>query len=292
MKVLTNDQVESYNNDGYLIVENVLNGDDVRELGQVTDTFLEKSRNISEHNEDFDLESGHTYENPKLRRIKKPEKQHPVYAKTLSHPRILDVVEDLIGPNIRTLGGKLNMKAPGGGAQVEWHTDWAFYPHTNDDILEVGVPLDDMEIENGCLMAIPGSQKWEAISHHENGVFVGAVSEDAFNMEDAIPFILKAGSISVHHVRALHGSAPNMSDRSRRLLLIGYLAADAFPIASQGVASSPSDWKEWNSKILRGEPTDRPRLEKVPIVFPQPKPENAGSIFEIQERLKRSHYKK
>ena len=273
-----------------MIVEDVLSQDEIKELGSITDTFVEKSRNITEHNEDFDLEAGHSKENPKLRRIKKPEKQHYVYEKTLSHSGVLDVVEDLIGPNIRTLGGKLNMKAPGGGAQVEWHTDWAFYPHTNDDILEVGIPLDDMEIENGCLMAIPGSHKWEAISHHEDGVFVGAVSENDFKMEDAVPFVLKAGSISLHHVRALHGSAPNMSNRPRRLLLQGYLAADAFPLQSN--LSSSEDWNEWNSNILRGEPTNRPRLENVPVVFPQPKPEGAGSIFEIQEKLKKSHYKK
>ena len=104
------------------------------------------------------------------------------------------------------------------------------------------------------------------------------------------PFVLKAGSISLHHVRALHGSAPNMSNRPRRLLLQGYLAADAFPLQSN--LSSSEDWNEWNSNILRGEPTNRPRLENVPVVFPQPKPEGAGSIFEIQEKLKKSHYKK
>ena len=289
MRSISQDQINFYNEKGYLIVEDVLSQDEIKELGSITDNFVEKSKNITKHNEDFDLEPGHSKENPKLRRIKKPEKQHSIYKKTLMHPKILDVVEDLIGPNIRTLGGKLNMKAPGGGAQVEWHTDWAFYPHTNDDILEVGIPLDDMEIENGCLMAIPGSHKWEAISHHEDGVFVGAVSEKDFKMEDAVPFVLKAGSISLHHVRALHGSAPNMSNRPRRLLLQGYLAADAFPLQSN--LSTSEDWNEWNSNMLRGESTNRPRLENVPVVFPQPKPEGAGSIFEIQENLKKSHYK-
>ena len=288
MRSISQDQINFYNEKGYLIVENVLSQDEIKELGSITDNFVEKSKNITKHNEDFDIELGHSKENPKLRRIKKPEKQHSIYEKTLKHPKILDVVEDLIGPNIRTLGGKLNMKAPGGGAQVEWHTDWAFYPHTNDDILEVGIPLDDMEIENGCLMAIPGSHKWEAISHHQDGVFVGAVSENDFNMQDAVPFVLKAGSISLHHVRALHGSAPNMSNRPRRLLLQGYLAADAFPLQSN--LSTSGDWNEWNSNMLRGESTNRPRLENVPVVFPQPKPEGAGSIFEIQENLKKSHY--
>ena len=66
------------------------------------------------------------------------------------------------------------MKMPGGGRQVEWHTDWGHYPHTNDDLLAVGVPLDDSTEENGCLMVIPGSHKWTATNHHEDGFFVGA----------------------------------------------------------------------------------------------------------------------
>ena len=67
--------------------------------------------------------------------------------------RILDVVECLLGPNLRFHNNKLNMKNPSHGAAVEWHQDWAFYPHTNDDLLEVGIALDDMTEENdrvGC----------------------------------------------------------------------------------------------------------------------------------------------
>ena len=54
---------------------------------------------------------------------------------------------------------KINIKAPEYGAAVEWHQDWAFYPHTNDDLLAIGVALDDCEEENGPLMVIPGSHK-------------------------------------------------------------------------------------------------------------------------------------
>ena len=286
MKVLTQSQVNFYNEKGYILVDNVLSKEEIKELSDVTDTFVEKSRSVTENNEDFVLEPGHTSENPKLRRLKNPEHQHKVYDKTLKHPKILDIVEDLIGANIRTLGGKLNMKAPGGGSSVEWHTDWAFYPHTNDDILEVGIPLDDMEIENGCLHAIPGSHKWDEISHHEDGVFIGAVSDDSFNIEDAEPFLLKAGSISLHHVRALHGSSPNVSNRPRRLLLQSYLAADAFPIGAS------IDWEKWKESMIRGTTTNKLRLKKIKINWPEPKPEGAGSIFELQDTKKKSIYKK
>ena len=50
----------------------------------------------------------------------------------------------LLGPNLRYHNNKLNMKNPANGSAVQWHQDWAFYPHTNDSILEVGIALDDM----------------------------------------------------------------------------------------------------------------------------------------------------
>ena len=198
---------------------------------------------------------------------------------------LLDIIEQLLGPNIKLHHTKLNMKAPGGGAQVEWHTDWGFYPATNDDILEIGLTFDDMEIENGCLMGIPGSHKWDALSHHQDGYFVGAVSEADFDKETAIPIRIKAGGVSIHHVRTLHGSAPNISDRPRRLLLMGYQAADAWPL--RGVP----DWDAWTGDILRGKATNRPRLEPVPVAMPLPAhPAPAGSIFELQQQLEKSHF--
>ena len=279
-------QIDFYNESGYLAVESVFTESEIDALRRVTDEFVEQSRSVNEHTDVFDLDfdAGHSAETPKLRRIKDPHLHNPVYDATLRNSNLLDVLECVLGPDIRMHHTKLNMKAPGGGAQVEWHTDWAFYPHTNDDILEVGVPLDDMEIENGCLMVIPGSHKGPAYDHHEEGVFVGAVSENDFSLEEAVPIRLKVGGVSLHHVRELHGSAPNVSDRPRRLLLMGYAAADAFPLNGYG------DWESWNAKMLRGEPTNVPRLEPVPVRIAEPKPDTVGSIFEIQRKLKKSHY--
>jgi ectoine hydroxylase-related dioxygenase (phytanoyl-CoA dioxygenase family) len=283
--MISEEQVKQYREDGYLVVKNVLSKDEVAELGRVTDEFREKSREATEHTGVFDLEPDHTPEDPKLRRIKSPHEHHPVYEAARCNERILDVVEHLVGPGVRFFETKLNMKCPEGGSQVEWHTDWGFYPHTNDDIVAVGISLDDMEIENGCMMVMPGSHTGPHWSHHEDGVFIGAVSEEAFDMEYAAPVTMKAGDISVHHVRLLHGSAPNVSERPRRLLLQSYTALDAFPL------SGIPDWDVWNDMILRGEPTFEPRLEKVPVHFPLPMPDRVGSIFELQTQMKKSHYK-
>ena len=178
--MLSPQQIAFYHENGYITVEDVLSPDELAALQRVTDEFVERSRSITTHDAIFDLEPNHSAESPRLRRIKSPILHHEVYDQTLRNAAILDIVEQLIGAGVRSNGNKLNMKEPDHGSAVEWHQDWAFYPHTNDDLLAVGVAIDDMTEENGCMLMVPGSHRADLHSHHENGVFVGAVSERGF----------------------------------------------------------------------------------------------------------------
>ena len=250
--MLTEKQIDFYHENGYLGVENVLSEGEVAELRRVTDAFVELSGSVSEHTDVFDLEPGHTSEAPKLRRLKNPVQQHEVYRNCLRHPGILDIVEQLIGPGLRTNGDKLNMKSPEYGSPVEWHQDWAFYPHTNDELLAVGVCMDDMKYENGCLLVIPGSHKGPVYSHHQDGRFAGAVTVEVPDADKAVPIELKAGGISIHHVRTLHASAKNVSAVPRRLLLYQYCSIDSWYLQGYGC------WQDYADSVLRGEPTNRP----------------------------------
>ena len=281
--MLAQDQIEIYNRDGYLSVENVLSVTQIEELRRVTDEFVEKSRQVTENGDIFDLEAEHSTNSPKLRRLKKPSNLHKVYKNTLNNTRILDIVSQLIGDSIWTNGNKLNMKSGDFGSPVEWHQDWAFYPFTNDDLLAVGVCIDDMTKENGCLLAIPGSHKGRILNHHLNGYFAGAVTELGFDDSSAEEIELKAGGISIHHVRTLHGSLPNLSTKPRRLLLFQYCASDAWPL-------SGIDWNEYVKNHLRGKPTNQPRLTQVTVRIPLPGPKRPGGIYANQEVLKKSTF--
>ena len=285
--MLNSKQVDYYNSNGYLTIENVYNASQIKLLSDVTDEFVEKSRLVTEENDMFALESDHSENNPRLTRIKTPQNFHSIYEKAVKDEKMLDIIEHFIGKNIRFQGAKLNMKMPEGGRQVEWHTDWGHHPHTNDDMLAVGIALDDITEENGCLMVIPGSHKWDAISHHEDGFFVGAVDINSFDVKKAINITSNAGGISIHHVRTLHGSAPNMSDKPRRLLLLEFSATDAFPVSGIGTS-----WDEWNKQIFRGKPTIQPRLEKIPVLLPKPLRGENKNIFELQSNMKKSHFSK
>ena len=285
--MLSRSDIERYHRDGFLVVPDVLSKDEVGGLRRAADELVERSRSVERHNEIYDLEPGHSSAEPRVRRIKTPDKWEPRFASVVRHPRILDCLKALWGPNIRFDTAKLNMKSAGFGAPVEWHQDWAFYPHTNDDLAAVGVMIDDMLEENGPLLVIPGSHRGPVYDHHTDGRFCGAIDPTriAVDFSGAVPCTGKAGSISIHHVRAIHGSAPNVSGRSRRLFLLQFRAADAWPLVNQ----APS-WEAWSALMVAGENTLEPRCTNVPVRLPLPPAANQGSIYENQRDLRHRYF--
>jgi ectoine hydroxylase-related dioxygenase (phytanoyl-CoA dioxygenase family) len=279
--MLSDQQVQSYRENGYLAVPDVLSAAEVAELQRVTDELVEASRMVEAHTDVYDLEPSHSAAEPRVRRIKSPDLQHEAYARTLRHPTILDIVEQLIGPGVRYQSTKLNMKAAGYGSPVEWHQDWGFYPHTNDDILAVGVCIDGMSQENGGMLVVPGSHRGPVYDHHQNGYFVGAVTDSVVDLDQVVQLEVPPGGISLHHVRTLHGSVPNRSPRPRRLLLLEMCAIDAWPLMNM------PGLEAFDARILRGSPTVTPRMKAAPVRIPLPTHERRGSIYEVQSKLAR-----
>jgi phytanoyl-CoA hydroxylase len=280
--MLTKARIEEYNEVGAIVVPDVLTPEEVRTLSDVTDGFVERARGLMGHTEIYDLEDTHTAEQPRVRRIKQAHLHDPAYAALSRHPKIIAVLQALWGPDIRFDTGKLNMKCAGFGAPVEWHQDWAFYPHTNDNLAAVGVMFDDMAMENGPLMVIPGSHKGPTFDHHAGGVFCGAMdpANRDVDLGKALALTGRAGSITVHHVRAVHGSAPNVSDRDRRLLLFQFRAADAWPILG-----FPGGIEKFESLMVAGQ-SRQPRLAPAPIRLPLPPAAKQGSLYENQKGMK------
>jgi ectoine hydroxylase-related dioxygenase (phytanoyl-CoA dioxygenase family) len=283
--MLTQAQKDEYDSVGAIVVPDVLSAAEVAELRAVTDGFVERARAVTAHDAIYDLEDSHSAAQPRVRRIKAPHLHHAAYAALVRHPKIVAVLQDLWGPDIRFDTAKLNLKSAGFGAAVEWHQDWAFYPHTNDDLAAVGVMMDDMELENGPLMILPGTHKDPVVHDHhgEDGRFCGAMDPGKKEVDyaAAVPLTGRAGSITVHHVRAVHGSAPNTSNRDRRLLLFQFRAADAWPLLG-----FPEGMEAYDRLMVAGNPTLTPRLAAVPVKLPLPPAEKQGSIYENQKGLK------
>jgi ectoine hydroxylase-related dioxygenase (phytanoyl-CoA dioxygenase family) len=286
-EMLKKAEIDEYREIGAIVVPDVLAGEEVAELRRVTDGFVAAARGLTGNTEIDDREASHTLDRPRVRRIKAPHLRHEAFARLVRHPKIIAVLQDLWGPDIRFDTAKLNMKSAGFGAAVEWHQDWAFYPHTNDDLAAVGVMMDDMAPENGPLLIVPGSHRGPVFDHHADGVFCGAMdpARGEVNFSRAIALTGKAGAITVHHVRAVHGSAPNTSARDRRLLLFQFRAADAWPLLG-----FPAGIAAFDALMAAGRPTLAPRLAPVPVRLPLPPAAHQGSIYENQKGLARRYF--
>lgn len=277
-------QVEQYHEQGYVVVDDVLTPAQVTEGRRIVEEFTERSRALTDHDELLDLEDGHSAAYPSIRRLKHAVYAHRFFDTVMRSAAVLDPVSQMLGPNIRFHNSKLNVKSPGYGSPVEWHQDFAFFPHTNDDLAACGIALDDSDAANGCLLVIPGSHRGRVVDHHQHDVFVGAIPGDS--PELAVPPVaveVRAGSMSLHHARLLHASAPTASDRIRRVLFLQYAAADAFPLSYSPAMPAPS-FAALDRLLVRGEPTYEARLSAIQVSLPR-YGESYGSIYEVQERL-------
>jgi len=287
--MVTSAQLQQYRRDGFLFIKNALTEAQLAELQSVTHRLMLESASITESNDRYDLDTGHSANTPRLTRIKLPHLLDAVFKQVMQSEQIISLIKPLLNTeHIRLHTSKLNTKEPHGGQAVEWHQDWAFYPHTNDDLLAIGILLEDVEDENGPLMAIPGTHRGPILDHSKDGVFCGAISPDdpLFEADKAISLKGRAGDLSIHHVRTLHGSAPNHSDRARKILFYECGAADAWPINgnSSMYTGLPQHalWDQMQQHMICGVQGTQARLEHVPVNMPLAPPPDPTSIFKVQ----------
>ena len=291
---------ERYLRDGYLLLEGVLSARQLADLRRVTDEFVAGASKLAKSNDVLDLHDAHSPDQPRVRRIKNPHMQHPLFHGLVRDSAVLKPLQSLLGPDIRLHGSKLNLKSAGGGDAIEWHQDWAFYPHTNDDVLAIGLFLDDVTIENAPILFVPGSHLGPIHDHHARGVFAGGVDVKVqkVDVSGAVAVTGPAGSMSIHHARLLHGSAVNRSSRQRRILFYELAAADAWPLMGKGHfgggdSAAFHDW--FDGMMVCGQPTWRWRMEANPVRVPYPEAysnatSSEGTIYKAQQFLSHRYF--
>ena len=194
----------------------------------------------------------------------------------MENARVVDMVADLIGPDVKFHHCKINLKLPGARTEVAYHQDFAYTPHTNDDIVTALIFIDDVGEDNGCLMVVPGSHLGPMHSLFDGERFTGAVAPaaEAGMKAASVACLGQAGSVCLMHTKLLHGSAPNHSTASRGLYICVYTAADAVPIARNPMPS-PNE-----GRVVRGREARFARLTETRVELPkQPK---TASFFTIQ----------
>src|SRR5438270_1427733 len=279
-RYLTDAQIAGYHRDGYLAVPRLIDADRIAARRRLTAACLASSRGISRSEAVSDAGQRDTAATPSLRRIKNPADHDPLYAWVALESPILDVVAELIGPSLRFHHSKLNLRGSLIGAPVEVHQDAAFYPHSNDDVLAVGLLLDDATAENGAMAVLPGSHRGPIHTHFDaQGRFVGGLrSEDIARLDRsrAVLLTLPAGSVHIHHYRLVHWSASNTSPGERRLLINSYTAADAVSLAPDSTGSPLF------GRLIRGEWPAVARRAAGDMPMPPDFSRGYTSIYELQ----------
>jgi len=224
------EQKAYYEDHGYLVFPQLLSSDELETLRAALQEVLQESIGLTASNDKFSVtqaEDGSW----SVRRIFNPMAHHQAFHDLVLNPKILDVVENLIGPNIQLHHTKLNLKPPSNReARFEWHQDYPFFPHTNFDLLAVMIYLDDSTEENGCLTIVPGSHKLGPRDHlfAKDGAFSSQLADKRV-VEDPTAWLkvpVPAGGMELHHCNMLHSSTANRGTRPRSAMVIQYRAAD------------------------------------------------------------------
>ncbi len=260
------------------MIEDFLSDTWLNRLNEVTDEFIELSRKVKTSNAQFDVEPDHTAESPRLRRLNSPVDQHETFWEFASQSEIVDIAESILGPDIKFHHSKLNFKYPHGGAEVKWHQDIQFWPHTNYDLITIGVYLKDVVEGQGEMGFIPRSHAGDLFDQYDGDQWAGHIQKKDLKKIDIPGAVFptgKAGTITVHNCRMIHGSFPNDSDSQRPLLLQIYSAADAFAYTDL-VRHTPH-----GEELIRGTAARWARHDPRPCLVP---PTKIGTIFQAQQK--------
>jgi hypothetical protein len=167
------------------------------------------------------------------------------------HPRILDAVEDVIGPDILCWSSSFFIKEARDPSYVSWHQDATYWGLSEPDVVTAWVALSPSTIEAGAMRVAPGTHH-EQFAHRDtfdrhNLLTRGQEVEVDVDPSRAVDLVLKPGEMSLHHVRLVHGSEPNRSDDRR----IGY-AIRYIPTYVRQVAGP-----RYSATLVRGTDTYR-----------------------------------
>lgn len=154
----------------------------------------------------------------------------PFLAELVRHPKILDAIEDLLGPDILCWSSNFFIKEAADPAFVSWHQDSTYWGLSSPDVATAWVALTPSNEANGAMAVIPESHKFDQMPHrdtfHRHNLLTRG-QEIAVEVDDgkAVPLNLRPGEMSLHHVRLVHGSAPNPSLDRRIGFAIRYIPA-------------------------------------------------------------------
>ena len=148
-----------------------------------------------------------------------------------THSAVLDAVEGILGPDLLVWATGFFTKYPHDAARVTWHQDGTYWGLKSDQVASAWIALSDSTVENGCMRGVPGSHRLPIQPHkdtfaNDNLLSRGQEIQVDVNEADAVDIVLRAGEMSLHDVKIIHGSNANPSDKKRIGFTVRYISPD------------------------------------------------------------------
>lgn len=258
-RTLSSEQVEHYNARGYVKPFDIYNELEATENRAYFDWILAKMRAMDDGRGTYAINGYHT-------------RCRGIY-EMATHPRILDLVEDIVGSDIVCWGTHFFCKVPHDPKAVPWHQDASYWPLTPARTVTVWLAIDDADQENAAMQLIPETHRMGPLAwaQTDQPAVLGQEVVNAEQLGQPVSVSLRAGQASMHADMIVHGSTANRSDRRRCGLTIRYCPPTVTPLASA--------WAS-NAIICRGsDPTGRWADNPAPPgedLSPQSKPKAIG----------------
>jgi len=280
--VLTDAQVGTFQITGCVTLPNAVSQSQLTALTTALDGWIEESRahagpfgETLDGRPRFNVQPGHSSDSPALRRVQSPTELSPAYLDVLTNSAMIEMLADLIGPDLRFHHSKVNCKLPGSATVVDWHQDFLFDPHSNDDLVTCLLFLGDVSSENGPLLTVPKSHTGPLHPLWHKETFTGAVAPDVAKRcaAEAVEHTGPAGSVCFMHGRTLHAPRANQRVLRPNVSSAARAAGEAVPRAGNQVPSIPA------GMLLRGHEPNRVRA----IPFDMSLPEVPETTFFAQQ---------
>ncbi|MDQ0064017.1 phytanoyl-CoA dioxygenase family protein [Paenibacillus harenae] len=225
---MSKENMHFYKEHGYYLAKGVFTQSEVAELRESVERIIQRAARAN-------ADANHAWQGDYLEpeQLKKLVLKgfHDVhyhdaaFTRAATHPKMVEVLNELIGPNVQLHHSKMLVKPPANGAAFPMHQDYPYFPHRDHSMLAASVHLDDSDIENGCLCVIPGSHKDGPRPH------VGAyyLNHKEYPISMGMPCPAKAGDVLFFNYLTIHGSDVNRSERTRRNVLFQYRDAADIP---------------------------------------------------------------
>ena len=221
-------QKTKFDQNGFLVFESFLTENELQILQERIDAMAEgRVDGVSLRMEAEAQEGGLTEveQKNKVWQIMGATRHDEAVFSHAANPKILDVVEDLLGtPDIKLFSDQTLMKPAFHGSSVSWHQDSSYWTNIDPpDLISCWTALDDVTEENGCVRMLAGSHR-QGIYPHRRDTFLHV---EGLDVSKAVPVVMPAGGVSFHTSTTVHGSGPNRTPHRRRGLVTSYMRADS-----------------------------------------------------------------